>query len=773
MNPPGADGVAGRALTAAPPMGTALMVPSVAAPRGPEILTGGFNQTWLFNCLRRRWLLASLMGLLIGSTVAALLMWMFPESSRITSYLEVKTEDTASNPFADGKRMQSPQEVARQAQTHLALIRSPMVLEKALQKEDIATLDAVQYHKGEEVLWLLNELKVAFASDSPILEVRYEGDEDPEDMKKVIDAVVQSYKENVLMQDRLTTSTTRDDLKLVLAQVKRDLEKKLSDLKNKSTIMNYVDFEQVELPRLRAEITMYQNQLNQVDIELNDIEVMKELALQSARSPAALDAAISEALDKDPTIRMSQEQLFTLSQQIQSLRASTRNAQNATLKRYEAQYAQMEQQMEQYRSTAEKELKDRMSKIPNESLRSAIAEYTVRKEYLTKKKTDLEQKIKTDEDTIAEKAVGDPEVAMLQADIESQQELVKTLELQILEWNVEAVTLEKQAGRGGQDSDFDKVKVVQKALATEQINKYERWAIAGIGGLGALALTCYTVALIEFRRRRLNGPEDVDEGLGIRVLGVLPPTSLKALSGNSLVSSQVAEAIDSVRAAIMHDSTKRARQVVMVTSAATMEGSTTVAASLALSLARAGRRTLLVDGDLRAPALHRLFGIAQEDGLSEVLRAEIDVADAVQPTSSEGLYLLPAGVCDMDAIHALATDQPQAIFDKLRDQFDFIVIDAPPVLGISDALSLGQYIDGAVLTVLRDHSEIRRVHHAAEALRAMGVRLIGCVVNGMPGKADRRVQRLHQTGSRTPRLPAKAPATDTVDLGDLGDLTEE
>ena len=139
-----------------------------------------------------------------------------------------------------------------------------------------------------------------------------------------------------------------------------------------------------------------------------------------------------------------------------------------------------------------------------------------------------------------------------------------------------------------------------------------------------------------------------------------------------------------------------------------MEGSTTVASSLALSLARAGRRTLLVDGDLRAPALHKLFGMALEDGLSEVLRSEIDLADAIRPTNNEGLYLLTAGVCDMDAIHALATDQPQAIFEKLRDQFDFIVIDAPPVLGISDALSLGQYIDGAVLTVLRDHSEIRQ-----------------------------------------------------------------
>jgi succinoglycan biosynthesis transport protein ExoP len=176
-----------------------------------------------------------------------------------------------------------------------------------------------------------------------------------------------------------------------------------------------------------------------------------------------------------------------------------------------------------------------------------------------------------------------------------------------------------------------------------------------------------------------------------------------------------------------------------------------------LSLSRAGRRTLLVDGDLRSPSLHKLFGMALEDGFSEVLRAEIDLADAVRPTNNEGLYLLTAGVCNAEAIHLLATDQPHAIFEKLRDQFDFIVIDAPPVLGISDSLSLGQYIDGAILTVLRDHSQIRKVHKSVETLRSMGIRLVGAVVNGVPLKADRRVVRLHQSRvQQPPRLPAKA-----------------
>jgi succinoglycan biosynthesis transport protein ExoP len=747
MNPP----VDGRSGAIVPAGAQGALAPSAASSgyRMPEIITGGFNQTWLVNCLRRRWLLATLMGLLMAAATAAMLMWLFPETSRVTSYLEVEAQDT--NPFDEDQRMQSPQEIARQAAAHLALIRSPMVLQKALESPKVRDLVAAQNHEGEEVLWLLDELKVSFAVDSPILEVRYEGDEKPDEMKIIIDAVVQSYKDNVLLTDATTQSTTREALATVLAQVKEELERKLEELRNMADVEGSAANPEFEMAQLERDINLYQTQLIRIGQDLVNIDVLKELALNSARSQGALDSAVTATVDADPTLALYQEQLFAIQQQMQALQGASRNGQSAQLRQLQSAYAQTEAQMDGYRQAAEKAARERLEKIPNEELRAAIAEYQVRYDALMKEKADTEEKLQTARDRVEELAVGNPEVAMLQAEIESKQELVSTLDLRIQEW----IVMKQQeliTRKPGEEIEYGKVRVVQKAVATEEINKYERWAIAGIGGLGALALTCYTVALIEFRRRRLNGPNDVEEGLGIRVLGVLPRTTLKQLSGNSLVAAQVAEAIDSVRAAIMHDSTKRARQVVLVTSPATMEGSTTVAASLALSLARAGRRTLLVDGDVRAPALHRLFGMAQDDGLCEVLRSEIDLADAIHPTSSEGLYLLTAGVCDMDAIYALATDQPQAIFEKLRDQFDFIVIDAPPVLGISDALSLGNYVDGAVLTVLRDHSEIRRIHQASEALRSMGVRLIGCVVNGMPVKADRRVVRLHQAGSRQPRL---------------------
>ncbi len=758
MQPPSADGFGGsRALVAAPMAPVGSSVPGFA-PRGPEILVGGFDQTWLANCLRRRWLMATLMGLLIGLLVGGFLMWLFPESSQVTALLQVETEDKDS-PFEDTRRPLNHIEVERQGNAIAALIKSQRVLEDALFREDIAKLDAVQYHKGEELLWLFQELKVSFAGDSPVLEVRYEGEEDPEDMKKIVNAVIDSYMNSVLLEERLEKRATREDLGRVLENVKKEQKEKLEKLNQMANLAGgggALNFEDYELPTLRQNIVMYQAKLLDVDRELAELEAFWQQANQSANSPTAMESAVAALMEKDPSIAMYQQQLFTLSQQIQLMDSTAKNPNSPTLRQLRQQYAYTESALKNYRMGAEAAARDKLRALPNEALRAAYSEYVIRRQNANDRQKKLQNELQAANDRIKEMAAGDPDLQMLQSEIAAQEALALQLDEKIQQWKVLQQAEDNAVGKKG---SFGKIQITQSALATEQINYYERWAIAGIGGLAAMALTCYGVALLEFRKRRLNGATDMDEGLGIRVLGVLPPASLKALTGNSLVATQVAEAIDNVRATIMHDSTSRPRQVVMVTSPATMEGSTTVAASLALSLARAGRRTLLIDADLRAPALHKLFGLPLEDGLSEVLRAEVDLADAVRPTNSEGLHLLTAGVCDMDAVHALATDQPQPIFDKLRDQFDFVVIDAPPVLGISDALSLGQYVDGAVLTVLRDHSEIRRICQSVEALRGMGVRVIGSVVNGVPCKADRRVVRLHQaSASRVPRLPAAAAA---------------
>ena len=139
-----------------------------------------------------------------------------------------------------------------------------------------------------------------------------------------------------------------------------------------------------------------------------------------------------------------------------------------------------------------------------------------------------------------------------------------------------------------------------------------------------------------------------------------------------------------------------------------------------------------------------------EDGLCEVLRAEVDVADVIRPTNSEGLWVVTAGYCDLDAIHALSTDQMQPIFEKLRADFDFIIIDAAPVLGLSDTLLFGQYVDGAVLSVLRDYSQMPKIYKACEMLQGVGVRLLGTVVNGVKGGDDQRVTQPRLAAPKNP-----------------------
>jgi capsular exopolysaccharide synthesis family protein len=722
------------------------------APRGPEILTGGFNQTWLANCLRRRWLMAVLLGLLFGAGAAALLMFLFPETHQVTAYLKVKS--STGNEVFPSQQKYNPIEMEKQAQNHLALLRSQMVLETALQKQEIADLDAVRAHKGEELLWLLGSLRVSFPGDGEILEIRYEGEEDADQMVKVVNAVVDAYKDKVLYTDQVTLSATRDDLGSVSQSTQKRLKELMETRARKMEAEGRIDPE-VEMPRLRAEIQRLETLIGKVNEELVNIEIFKLLATDSARSPALVEQAVAATIEKDPMIANYENKIYMITDAIQQRMGNSRNPNDSQTKKLNQQLEQTRQMLAQHRAQLNQSAREQIAKMPNEAYRAAVTEYKVRHQAATanlKKYTDELEQAESDMKALG---VVDPELQMLDNDIETETQIAANLKNKIGEWEIERAARDQQM-REGRESQFDKVTVMQKAAPIRSKNRIERMSIATVGGLAALALTGYGVALLEFRRRRLSSPTDMDEGLGIRVLGVLPPTSMKQLAGNSLVATQVAESIDNVRATLMHDSTAGPRQVVMVTSSCTMEGNTVVASSLALSLSRAGRRTLLVDGDLRAPALHKLFGMALEDGLSEVLRTEIDLADAIKPTNNEGLYLLTAGVCSADAIHALATDQPHAIFEKLRDQFDFVVIDAPPVLGISDSLSIGQYIDGAILTVLRDHSEIRKVHKSVELLRSMGIRLIGAVVNGVPIKADRRVVRLHQaTMQQAPRLPAK------------------
>jgi capsular exopolysaccharide synthesis family protein len=173
--------------------------------------------------------------------------------------------------------------------------------------------------------------------------------------------------------------------------------------------------------------------------------------------------------------------------------------------------------------------------------------------------------------------------------------------------------------------------------------------------------------------------------------------------------------------------------VILVTSAVEHEGKTTCAAQLAASLARSDKRTLLLDGDLRKPGVHAALSLDMRAGLPELLRGEKANDEVVEPTGIEGLFAVTGGACDYAAVSALARPDLGRILARFRETFDHVVIDAGPVLDVSDALLLGQQSDAVILSIMIDVSRVPQVVDAVERLRSVGLRPVGAVVHGAAG----------------------------------------
>jgi capsular exopolysaccharide synthesis family protein len=282
--------------------------------------------------------------------------------------------------------------------------------------------------------------------------------------------------------------------------------------------------------------------------------------------------------------------------------------------------------------------------------------------------------------------------------------------------------------------------VKEPAHAFQRADVKKQILMCGGAGGGVLGLILLAFAYWEFRARRISNVEDVVYGLGWRLVGQLP--ALPDRSRGGLLRRQadprywqslMTESVDATRTMILHAARLEGIRTVMVTSAVSGEGKTSLSCHLACSLARAGRKTLLLDCDLRNPAAHRLFELPGEPGLCEVLRGEAQLADVIRATPAANLWMIPAGQFDEQALQMLTLTKEgfSALLERLKTQFDFIVVDSSPVLPVVDSLVIGQKVDVVVFSLLRDVSRIPSVYAAYQRLATLDIHILGAVVNGV------------------------------------------
>jgi polysaccharide biosynthesis transport protein len=718
---------------------TALTVPGAPAYGPQQAFRGGMDANTFLHALRRRWLMATCMGVVAAGTAATVLWFAFPESSSATALFQVSNEQETL--VFDDLNRQSAQQFEILKKTQLALLKSYFVLQAAVRPPDIASL-SVLADKPDDVEWLQYNLDVEFPQQGEVLSISLTDDGPADDLVQLVNAVAKAYEEEVVFKADQRRYITSDLVAKSLKSLKDEITRKWEDYLD---IARGADRPQAterdtKTDLLISGIAGLQKKKSELESQLYQMRTDFMINKSRLDDPQMIEMQVSEAMQQDSQMAMLQNEVIRLQMQRVQIAAQARGGRSRGTATLDKQIAQLNGQIQQYRDSMKRQFERDYKSKPNLMLQQLTREFQTNFQSLGQQLAMVNKSLEDDMKTLSTRIEKSVDLEQRDLELKQLQEIANDMSIKL-----ESLDIEKSAPK--------QIQLIQPATAQKNINTAQHYAIAILGGLAAFSLTCVGVAYFEFRNRRLDAPSQVDEGLGIRVVGTLPSlSSRKALDPTHPIVAQLTESIDGVRTILMHDSTSKRRQVVLVTSAATMEGRTTVASQLAASLARAGRRTLLIDGDLRRPALHALFDVPLEDGLCEVLRAEVDVADVIRPTHAEGMWLLTAGYCDIDAIHALATEQMQPVFDKLRAEYDFVIIDGAPVLGMSDALIFGQYSDGAILSVRRDHSQMPKIYQAAELLRGVGIRVIGAVVNGVQAKADDRIVQMRLIAPKSERL---------------------
>ena len=241
--------------------------------------------------------------------------------------------------------------------------------------------------------------------------------------------------------------------------------------------------------------------------------------------------------------------------------------------------------------------------------------------------------------------------------------------------------------------------------------------------------------LLEVRSERVGDPDLLSSRVqsAVYALPPLPTTRTTRKLSGPVIDDQIdrfIQRLDHLRFAICGDQGGDLGRCVLVTSAVGGEGKTTLAAQLAARCGNAGISTLLIDADLRRAALCRLLDVGEGPGLSNVLEGA-KIEDVVIPVQGDAFHLLSAGTPVKDASRILQGRNFPMLIAQLRQRYELIFIDSPPVLPVPDALMLGRWTDGALLAVRFEISRSPQVERARRQLDNAGIPVLGTVINGM------------------------------------------
>ncbi len=288
------------------------------------------------------------------------------------------------------------------------------------------------------------------------------------------------------------------------------------------------------------------------------------------------------------------------------------------------------------------------------------------------------------------------------------------------------------------------VRVVDRATVSGSPVRPRKKLNLFLGIILGLGLGLGSAFLLEYMDTSIKSLAEVEKLVSLPVLGAIPRMRTRAnrkdeiariashLITHQVPKSPISETFRAIRTNLQFVNPDDPVKTILVTSSVPAEGKTTVAANLAIVLAQLGAKTIIVDGDLRKPVMHKLFGLDANHGLTDLLTGKAALSGVIESTQIENLKLLPAGPTPPNPSELLGSKRMKNLIQRLKENFDYVVFDSPPTVPVTDAAVLGTEMDGTLVVLQIGKTDRHAIARTKEMLENVRAKILGLILNNTP-----------------------------------------
>jgi polysaccharide biosynthesis transport protein len=667
-----------------------------------------------------------LLGVVLGLLVGALAYWQRPAVYQANAQVHV----IKRVPIAMEKQ---PMAFDDYMATHAVVLKSPYIIERAIKKKDLAALKTFE-NNGDPAGQIHSSFSVGRDKESSggstnILLLSFRGPV-PDDCKTIVAAVIEAYQEYLDITYKNSTDQTVELVQKLRDMLKNELgtaEKAMLDFRTDTSIyvrnkdnVNYQLERLLTLQKRSTEKSMYQKGLK------DRIDYL-EKQLKEGTGKEALEALVSgpDAPGINPNrIKAMEDQLLPLQLLEQDL-----------LKYYGDENVHVQS------------VRSRI-KLIREHFDKLGTEMTGTDKGPVQRHIDLLKQIER------ETALNVKSIDVLLDDAKAKAKDLSSLELKeeelILDVKRKREVYESTVHRLTQlNMNRDTVGFEAKTLAQSPGFKVAPSAFQMIAaGLMVGLLAGIGLAfLADLTDKSFRNPDEVRVRLGLPLLGHVPflqadPDAVKKVEAGEIAidpmllaffrpKSLESEAYRAVRTAIYFSMQGEGHRILQVSSPNKGDGKSLMVSNLAISMAQSGKKVLVIDADCRRPRQHKIFHLANTQGLTSVLGDGADWRSAINVTPIDGLWIMPSGPIPPNPSELLSSPRFGALLESARADFDYVLVDTPPLLAVTDPCVVAGHVDGLVLILRLSRQGRPHAERAREILKSLGVKILGVVVNGV------------------------------------------